>query len=50
MTLVIYYHVTYVVDDDKPFKITCQNCNGFVGYAGKSGELIYINFFREVIK
>ena len=42
-------HVTYLDDDNKPFKIICQRCNRFVRCAGKSGELLYINFIHEVM-
>ena len=44
--LVKNYHVSYVDDDDKPLNFTCQHCNGFVRCAGKSDELLYINFFH----
>ena len=30
VTLVKHYHVNYVNEDDKPFTITCQICNGYV--------------------
>ena len=38
--LVKYYPVTYVDDDDKPFKIICKYCNGYLRCAKKSIELI----------
>ena len=41
------YHVTEEDDCDKPFKITCESCNGFVRCSGKSGELLYITFLYE---
>ena len=43
--LVKQYHVTYE-DDDKPFKITCQYCNGFLRCSGSSVEIIYIKFLH----
>ena len=46
MPLVKTYRVTYVDDDDKPSKITCQRCNGYVRCDGKNGELIYITFLH----
>ena len=33
-------------EDDTLLKITCQHCNGFVTYKGKSGELLYIIFLH----
>ena len=36
-------------EDDNPFKITCQRCNGFVTFSGRSGELIYITFLDSGI-
>ena len=36
-----HYHVTYE-EDDKPFKNTCQKCNGFSTCLDRSGELLYI--------
>ena len=44
--LVKQYHVTYE-DDDKPFKITCQYCNGFVICSSNSVEILYINFIHS---
>ena len=46
VTLVKYYHVTYVDDDNKPFKINCQICNDFLTCAGKSGDILYIAFLH----
>ena len=43
--LVKHYFVT-MEDDENQFKITCQHCNGFVTYSGRSGELLYINFIH----
>ena len=34
MHLVKHYNITYVYDGDKPLKITCQYCIGFVRRAG----------------
>ena len=45
--LVKNYHVTYVDDENKPFKVTCKNCNGFLRCAIKSGEQLYIGFIHE---
>ena len=42
--LVKNYHVTYVDDDDKEFRITCQNCNGYIKCADRSGELLSITY------
>ena len=33
-------------EDDNQLKITCQRCNGFVKFKGRSGELLYITFFH----
>ena len=46
--LVKHYYVSEEDDDDKLSKITCKHCNGFVRWAGKSGELIYLTFIHEV--
>ena len=42
-----HYHVTEMSDGDKPFKIICQNCHGYVRCDGKSGELLYITFINS---
>ena len=34
-------------DDDKPFKITCQYCNGFVRCSDSIVEIISINFLHS---
>ena len=41
--LVKQHHVTYA-EDNKPLKITCQKCNGFLRCSGSSGEILYITF------
>ena len=33
-----------IKEDDNKFKITCQHCNGFVTFSGRSGKLLYIIF------
>ena len=43
--LLKHYNVT-MEDDDNQLRITCQNCNGFVTCAGRSGELLYITFIH----
>ena len=44
MTLVKHHYVTYVDIYNKPFKINCKFCNGYVKWVGNIEELIYINF------
>ena len=48
MTLLKHYNVTTEMDDNQ-FKIICQDCNGFVTFSGRSGELIYIIFIRTLM-
>ena len=45
VTLVKEYFMT-MEEDDNQFKITCQRCNVFVKFKGRSGELLYITFFH----
>ena len=44
-TLVKHYLVT-MEEDDTLLKITCQRCNVFVTFKGRSGELLYIFFLN----
>ena len=46
VSLVTYYHMTYLNYDNRPLKTTRQCCNGYVNCADISGELIYINFIH----
>ena len=43
------YHVIYVDDDNKPFKITCKCCNVYVICSGKSVELTYITLLHAAM-
>ena len=49
MTLVKHYHVNYVENEDKTFKISFQCCNGYVKYSGRKGEKNYMTFIRAGI-
>ena len=48
-TRVKNYRVAYTDDDDKSFKIIYKHCIGYVKCAGRSGELLYITFFRSIM-
>ena len=41
-----HYYLTFVYGENKPFNITCQRCNLFVRYSGKSGKILYIILFH----
>ena len=41
--------MTFVYDDDKPFKIVFQRCSGCVKLSVRSLELLYIAFLHAVI-
>ena len=38
-----------IEENDNKFKIACKQCNLFVTYKGRSGELIHITFLHDGI-